>query len=173
MSSANPKPSPGPTLTRLASDALIETIDGPVEVDKLAGKAMPVLTRFPDGSLGFRMMREIRLVEPNGAMVELENGDGQTVRVGVAHVFVRSDGREVPAGDLAPGDRLEAGWSYPPGYELPDEQEYAAGVRGHPWKAAVMIVSVRPAGAGPLYGGSVNQTKGFFLTFGARCRAQP
>ena len=48
-----------PTLTRLAGEALVETIDGPVEIVKLVGKVMPVLTRFEGGELGFRMMTQI------------------------------------------------------------------------------------------------------------------
>jgi hypothetical protein len=168
---AKPKPAPPPTFSRLAGDALVETIDGPVEVVKLVGKAAPVLTRFHGGALGFRMMREVREVG-HGALVAIVNADGQRVCVGLEHVFVRADGREVRAGDLVPGDRLDAGWTYPAGYELPDAPEYASGQRGRPWDAAVVVAAVDPAGEGPLFGGSVNETKSYYLTFGARCRAQ-
>src|SRR5437868_4162432 len=89
-----PKPPPKPTLSRLAEDALVETIDGPVEIVKLVGKVMPVLTRFPDGVLGFRMMREIRQLD-DGDVIELVNGDEQRVRLGAEHVLIREDGSEV------------------------------------------------------------------------------
>lgn len=167
-----PTPPAPPTLTRLAADALVETIDGPVEIVKLAGKVMPVLTRFPGGELGFRMMTQIRELAAEAELIRLVNADGQSVRVGGDHVFVLADGTEVPAGRLRPGDRLESGWSYPPGYVLPDAGEYAAEVRGKPWQSPVEIRAVEPAGAGPLYGASVRETKSYFLTFGARCRAQ-
>jgi len=170
--SADAKPKPPVTLTRLSGTALVETIDGPVPVIKLVGKAMPVLTRFRDGALGFRMMREVREVEPTAAVLELVNADGQVVAVGADHVFVRSDGREVRARDLLAGDRLEQGWSYPPGYDVPVAEEYAAAVRGRAWDPAVVVAAIRPAGEGPLFGCTVNETKSFFLTFGARCRAQ-
>jgi hypothetical protein len=43
-------------MTHLAADALIEAIDGPAVVGSLEGKSMPILTRPPNGKLGFRMM---------------------------------------------------------------------------------------------------------------------
>ncbi|MBM4269830.1 MAG: hypothetical protein FJ144_25050 [Deltaproteobacteria bacterium] len=167
-----PTPAAPPTLTRLAADALIETIDGPVEIVKLVGKVMPVLTRFADGQLGFRMMTQIRELEAEANLIRLVNADGQVVCVGAEHMFVRADGSEVPASGLVVGDRLEPGWSYLPGYILPDAAEYAADVRGKPWENPVVIRSIEPGGSGPLYGASVRDTKSYFLTFGARCRAQ-
>lgn len=166
-----PKPPPPPTLSRLAADALVETIDGPVEIVKLVGKVMPVLTRFRDGALGFRMMREIRQLE-DGDLIELVNGDEQRVRLGAEHVLVREDGTEVPVRDLRPGDRLHPGWTYVAGYTPPDATEYAPDVRGRPWQQAVVVTDVQPVGRGAQYGFSVNETKRYFLTFGAMSRAQ-
>ena len=161
-----------PTLTRLAADSLVETIDGPVEIVKLVGKVMPVLTRFADGRLGFRMMTQIRELEPDAELLRLTNADGQRIRVGVDHVFVRADGEEIRAGDLTEGDELDSGWTYPEGYELPDAEEYAEDIRGRPWKTPVVVRSIEPGERGPLYGFSVKETKSYFLTFGARSRAQ-
>lgn len=169
---AQPKAPPAPSLSRLAPDALVESIDGPVEVGSLVGKFTPVLTRMPDGSLGFRMMREIREVEAAAPRLEIGNADGQVVRVGLDHVFVRDDGREVRAADLVAGDRLRTGWTYPAGYQPPDAPEYAVGSRGRPWVAAVTVESIRQADVGPLVAVSVKETKNYFLTFGAGCRAQ-
>jgi len=166
-----PKPPPPPTLSRLAEDALVETIDGPVEIVKLVGKVMPVLTRFRDGALGFRMMREIRQLD-DGDLYELVNGDQQRVRLGADHVLVRDDGSEARVADLKPGAALEPGWTYVPGYVPPDAPEYAREVRGAPWRRAVIVTTVTPVGRGPLYGFSVNETKRYFLTFGAMSRAQ-
>jgi hypothetical protein len=167
---SNP-PAP-PTCTRLAADALVETIDGPVEIVKLVGKVMPVLTRFPDGRLGFRMMTQIRELDAEAELLRLVNADGQVVRVGAGHIFVRADGSEVPAADLRVGDSLEAGWSYLPGYVVPAADEYAAEIRGKAWESPVRIRGIEPGGSGPLYGASVRETKSYFLTFGARSRAQ-
>lgn len=161
-----------PTLTRLAGEALVETIDGPVEIVKLVGKVMPVLTRFEGGELGFRMMTQIRELEPEAAVLRVTNGDGQSLRVGLDHVFVRDDGSEVRAADLEVGDRLDSGWSYPEGYELPDAGEYAQGVRGAAWSPSVVVASIDEDQPGPLYGFSVKETKSYYLTFGARSRAQ-
>lgn len=167
-----PKAPPAPSLSRLAADALVESIDGPVEIGTLIGKFTPVLTRMANGTLGFRMMREIREVDASAPRLEIENGDGQVVRVGLDHVFVREDGREIRAEQLAVGDRLEASWSYPAGYVPPDAGEYAAAARGVPWVPAVTIASIRQVDVGPLIAVSVNETRAYYLTFGARCRAQ-
>jgi hypothetical protein len=169
---SKPKPAPPPSLTRLAGDALVETIDGPVPVIKLVGKVIPVLTRFRDGALGFRMMREIRELVAEAPLLEIENADGQRVCVGVDHVFVRAGGGDVRAGAIVPGDRLDAGWTYPAGYEIPDAAEYQQELRGRTWDATVRVRALREVGRGPLYACSVGETKSYYLTFGARSRAQ-
>lgn len=161
-----------PTLTRLAADSLVETIDGPVEIVKLVGKVMPVLTRFAGGQLGFRMMTQIRELEPDADLLRLTNADGQTLRVGKDHVFVRAGGDEVRASELSEGDELDSGWSYPPGYELPDADEYAADVRGKEWNNPVVVRKIESGERGPLYGATVKETKSYYLTFGAKARAQ-
>lgn len=166
-----PKPPPPPTLSRLAEDALVESIDGPVEIVKLVGKVMPVLTRFRDGALGFRMMTAVRQLE-DGELFELLNADEQRVRLGGDHVLVREDGSEVKVRNLRVGDRLEPGWTYLPGYAPPDAPEYAPAARGRPWDRAVVVTQVRSLGLGAQYGFSVNETKRYFLTFGAMSRAQ-
>ena len=166
-----PKPPPTPTLSRLAEDALVETIDGPVEIVKLVGKVMPVLTRFRDGALGFRMMREIRQLD-DGELIELVNADEQRVRLGAEHVLVREDGSEAKVRDVKPGDRLQPSWTYEAGYTPPDAPEYAPDARGKSWQRAVVVTRVSPVGLGALFGFSVNETKRYFLTFGAMSRAQ-
>ncbi len=167
-----PKAPPPPTLTRLAGDAQVESIDGPLEIGGMVGKFLPVLTRVGDGSLGFRMMREVRQVEPAGRILRIVNAEGQSVRVGVGHVFVRADGKDVRAGDLVAGDRLEAGWTYPPGYVLPEADEYAAPARGRSWEPVIVVAAIESSGEEPLFGFTVNETRNYFLTFGARSRAQ-
>lgn len=166
------KPPPPPTLTQLSPEALVETIDGPVRIVELVGKVMPVLTRAPGKPFGFRMMREIRQLAEAVPLLRLRNDEGQEVVVGADHVFVRMDGSEVRAGDLRTGERLAQSWTYDAGYLLPDAEEYAAGRRGQEWVAGVHVRSVEPAGEGPVIGLSVNETKAYYLTFGARCRAQ-
>lgn len=167
-----PKAPPPPTLTRLAADAEVESIDGPVAIGGMVGKFVPVLTRLPDGALGFRMMREIREVEASGRILRIVDVSGRAVRVGEGHVFLRADGREARASELAPGDALEAGWTYPAGYVLPDAPEYGAESRGRAWEPTVRVAAIEPAGSGPLFGFTVNETRNYFLTFGARSRAQ-
>jgi hypothetical protein len=166
-----PKPPPSPTLSRLAEDALVETIDGPVEIVKLVGKVMPVLTRFRDGALGFRMMREVRQAE-DGEIYELVTEDGQRVRLGAEHVVVREGGVEAQVRDLESGARLEPSWTYVEGYTPPDAPEYTTTTRGKPWSRAVLVTAIASVGRGAQYGFSVNETRRYFLTFGALSRAQ-
>jgi hypothetical protein len=159
-------------MTRLAADALIETIDGPMEIVKLVGKTIPVLTRFSGGQLGFRMMTQVRELAPEVPLVRLRNADGQVVVVGEDHVFFNSTGREVRAAELTEGTTLDSGWTYPEGYSIPDAEEYSSEVRGRNWSTPVVVQGREVVGTGPVYGASVSGTKSFFLTFGARCRAQ-
>ena len=78
-----PKAPPPPTMTRLAADAEVESIDGPVAIGGMVGKFVPVLTRLADGQLGFRMMREVREVEATGRILRVVDAGGRAVRVGV------------------------------------------------------------------------------------------
>lgn len=167
-----PKPPPPPTLTCLAAASLIETIDGPVEIVKLAGKSTPVLTRLCDGRLGFRMMSQVREIASETPLLRLFNADRQEVVVGASHVFLAPGGKEVAARDLSEGALLESSWTYPAGYEIPDAEEYSLEVRGRPWQPALRVIRIEPVGAGPAFGASVSDTKTYFLTFGAHCRAQ-
>ena len=172
MASEKPKKPPPPTLSRLAGTTLVETIDGPMEIIKLVGKVMPVTTRLSDGKLGFRMMINIREIEADAPLVRLENQDGQSLVVGAEHVLVTADGREVRAGDLEVGAELEPSWSYPAGYAVPDAPEYADHIRGQEFSSAVRVTAVEEAGRGAVYGATVKQTAAYFLTFGAKSRAQ-
>lgn len=167
-----PKPPPPPTLSRLAGDSLVETIDGPMEIVNLVGKVMPVTTRLADGAMGFRMMIHIREIEADAPLVRLENQDGQTLVVGADHVFVAADGSEVRASELQAGAELEPSWSYPSGYPVPDAPEYGEHIRGREFANPVRVTAVSDAGRGAVYGATVKQTAAYYLTFGAKSRAQ-
>lgn len=171
-STEKPKPPPPPTLARLAAESLIETIDGPAPIVKLVGKSTPVATRLPDGRVGFRMMSQVREVEAEAEILRVRSEDGGEALVGAGHVFLRAGGGEVRAGELRPGDRLEALWSYPEGYRIPDEEGFAPRLRGQVWTPGVVVAACERAGRGPLYGASVRETKCFLLSFGALSRAQ-
>ncbi len=133
---------------------------------------MPVLTRFPDGRLGFRMMTQIRKLQVEEDFVELVRRGLPRLRLGAGQVVYTADFRQVAAGKLRPGDRLEPGWSYPDGYSIPDLPEYDAVARGKDWQSAIAIDLVLPAGRGTVIAVTVKETASYFLTHGARCRAQ-
>jgi len=103
------KPAP-PTRSRLSANALVETIDGPVEILTLVGKVMPVTTRFADGTIGFRMMINIREIAAEAALLRFQNQDGQSLVVGAEHVFVAADGSPITADAVVEGSR-QTRWS--------------------------------------------------------------
>jgi hypothetical protein len=167
-----PKKPPPPTHSRLAGSALVETIDGPVEILTLVGKVMPVTTRLADGTIGFRMMINIRELAPEVPLLQFRNEEGQSILVGAEHIFVAADGSPIAAEAVQEGTELASGWSYPEGYIVPDAPEYAAHLRGKAFSNTVRIAGRGDAGSGPVYGATVKQTASYFLTFGACSLAQ-
>lgn len=165
------KPAP-PTRSRLSANALVETIDGPVEILTLVGKVMPVTTRFADGTIGFRMMINIREIAAEAALLRFQNQDGQSLVVGAEHVFVAADGSPITADAVVGGTELAAGWTYPEGYIVPDAPEYAEHLRGKTFTNTTRVVARADGGTGPVYGATVKETGSYFLTFGACSLAQ-
>ncbi len=168
----SPKPPPLPTRSRLAESTLVETIDGPTPIVELLGKVMPVLTRFPDGRLGFRMMSQVRRLEVEEELVDLVVVGGRSVRLGGEHTVYTAEGGQQRVADLRPGANLEPGWTYPAGYSIRDLPEYDTAFRGREWSEPVVVQEIRPVGAGPVVGVTVRETASYFLTIGVRCRAQ-
>ena len=167
-----PKKPPPPTNSRLSGSALVETIDGPVEILTLVGKVMPVTTRLADGTIGFRMMINIRELAAEAPLVQFRNEEGQTLRVGHDHLFVAADGSPIAAESVEEGTELASGWSYPEGYIVPDAPEYAEHLRGKAFRNTIRIAGREDVGTGPVYGATVKQTASYFLTFGACSLAQ-
>ena len=167
-----PKKPPPPTRSRLSGSALVETIDGPVEILTLVGKVMPVTTRFSDGTIGFRMMINIREIAAEAPLLKFRNQDGQSVVVGAEHVFVAADGSPITADAVEEGTELASGWSYPEGYVVPDAPEYAEHLRGKTFTNTTRVTGRVGAGVGPVYGATVKETASYFLTFGACSFAQ-
>ncbi len=166
------KPPPLPTRSRLAESTLVETIDGPTPIVELLGKVMPVLTRCPDGQLGFRMMSQVRRLEVEEDLFDLVTVGGRSVRLGGEHTVYTAEGGQQRVADLRPGATLEPGWTYPAGYPVRDLPEYGAAFRGREWSVPIVVQELRPAGTGPVVGVTVRETASYFLTIGVRCRAQ-
>jgi hypothetical protein len=150
----------------LTGESLIETVDGPVAIGSLAGKSMPVMTRLPNGVVGFRLFTKIAVTATAVPVVRVVFDNGQSVMVDRGHVFYARGGVERPVGDLVPGELLDSNAHFPAGYEFRD---MAGGPRIS--AGAVAVGAIEPAGEADVFGGIVNETGSYFLTAGVLCKA--
>jgi hypothetical protein len=152
-------------LTSLTAEALVEAIDGPTKVGTLEGKSMPILTRLPNGKVGFRIMGKFAKAPAAIPVVCVTFENGQSVRVGVDQVFFRKGMAEVRAGELRPGDALEPSWDYREGYRPPDLPEQRAA------DGTLRVASVTLDGEAETYSAPIREAGRFFLTCGALLKA--
>jgi hypothetical protein len=150
----------------LSGESLIETVDGPVAIGGLVGKSITVMTRLPNGRLGFRMFSKIALTASGVPVVRVTFDNGQAVVVDEGHVFYAADRVERPVATLVSGELLDSSTHYPAGYvyrRLDGTTAVSAG--------AVAVAAIEPAGTADVFGGLVNETGCYFLTAGVLCRA--
>lgn len=150
----------------LAGESLIETVDGPVAIGGLVGKSITVMTRLPNGRIGFRLFSKIAVTASGAAVVRVSFDNGQSVVVDEAHVFYAEGRVERPVTTLVPGELLDSNAYFPKGYvfrRMDGSTEVSAG--------AVAVASVEPAGVADVYGGVVNETGAYFVSAGVLCKA--
>lgn len=152
-------------MTALTAETLVEAIDGPAQVGALEGKSMPILTRLPDGKLGFRIMGKFAKAPSASPVVRVTFENGQSVRVGVDQVFFKKGMAEAAAGSLRPGDALEPSWDYRDGYQPPDLPEQ------RPADGTLRVVSVAPDGEAETFSAPIRETGRFFLACGVMLKA--
>ena len=152
-------------MTHLAADALIEAIDGPTAVGSLEGKSMPILTRLPNGKLGFRIMGKFAKSTAPAGILRVTLESGQSIRVGGEQVFYRKGLEEVRAAELAAGDALEPSWDYRDAYSPPDLPDR------RPADGTIRVASVVPDGEAEIFSAPIRQTGKFFATCGALLKA--
>ncbi|MCW5891579.1 MAG: hypothetical protein KIT14_13655 [bacterium] len=145
----------------LAPTANVETAEGPVTMAETPNKGFAVLTRMPDGALGFRQL--IKLVTTGPVpLVRVVLASGHHVECAAGHPFFRVGMEAVAAADLRSDDLLETAYMYPEGYVPPD----LPGARpGGP----VAVARVEPAGHGAVMHGTVRDTHVLYLTAGVLC----
>jgi len=150
----------------LTGESLIETVDGPVAIGGLVGKSITVMTRLPNGRIGFRLLTKIAVTATAVPVLRVTFDNGQFVVVDHGHVFYDRDGIERPVVTLAPGDLLDSSAHFPEGYvfrRMDGSTQVSAG--------AVAVARVETAGEADVYGGIVNETGRYFVTAGVLCKA--
>jgi hypothetical protein len=150
----------------LTGDSLIETVDGPVAIGGLVGKSITVMTRLPDGRLGFRLFTKIAVTAPGVPVLRVTFDNGQSVAVDAGHVFYARGGIERPVTELAAGEPLDTFAHFPEGYVYQRMDGTTATSVG-----AVCVAAVEPAGTADVFGGIVNETARYFLTAGVLTKA--
>ena len=145
----------------LAGDCMIETAEGPVAMADTPGKGFAVLTRLPDGRLGFRQLLKVAATGPV-PLVRIVLDRGFTVVTACDHTFFRLGMVPVPAAALAPGDLLETAFHYREGYVPPDAVVPVPA-------PAIGVRSVEAAGEGQVFAGTIRDTHALFLTAGVLC----
>ncbi len=150
----------------LTGDGLIETVDGPVAIGGLVGKSTVVMTRLPDGRLGFRMFTKIALTAAGVPVLRVTFDNGQSVLVDTGHVFYARDGAERLVTDLRSGEPLDSFAHFPEGYEYQRMDGSTAVSAG-----GVCVAGVEPAGTADVFGGEVHETGRYFVRAGVLCKA--
>lgn len=149
----------------LSAESLLETVDGPIAIGSLVGKSVPVLTRLPDGRIGFRLMTKIASRAPGVPVLRVRFDNGQWIVVDRGHVVYGRGMVERTAEQLVPGELLETSFHFPPGYVLrraDGSTEVSAG--------AVRVAAIEDAGTADVFGGLVNETRCYFTTAGVLCK---
>lgn len=150
----------------LSGESLIETVDGPVAIGGLVGKSITVMTRLPNGRIGFRLFSKITVTAPAVPVLRVGFDNGHSVVVDHGHVFYARGAVERPVTALTPGDLLDSSFHFPEGYvfrRMDGSTQVSAG--------AVAVQTVEPAGVADVFGGIVNETGSYFLTAGVLCKA--
>jgi len=145
----------------LTTTCLVETAEGPVAMSDTPNKGFAVLTRLPDGQLGFRQLIKV-LSRDTAPLVRVVLDSGHSVVVAAGHPFFRKGMTPVAAADLKPGDQLETAFRYPDGYQ-------PTGVPAAPHAYGVSVRAVESAGDGAVMTGTVRDTHALFLTAGVLC----
>jgi len=150
----------------LTGESLIETVDGPVAIGGLVGKSITVMTRLPNGRVGFRLFTKIAVTATAVPVLRVTFDNGQFVVVDHGHVFYGRDTVERPVAALTPGELLDSSAHFPEGYvfrRMDGSTQVSAG--------AVAVARIEPAGEADVYGGIVNETGSYFVTAGVLCKA--
>ena len=150
----------------LSGDSLIETVDGPVAIGGLVGKSITVMTRLPNGQVGFRLFSKIAITATGVSVLRVVFDNGQSIMVDHGQVFYARGLVERPVTELQPGEPLDSSFHFPAGYvfrSMDGTTQVSAG--------SVCVAAVDAAGETDVFGGIVNETGSYFVTAGVLCKA--
>ncbi len=150
----------------ISGEGFIETVEGPIPIASLVGKSMPVLTRLPEHSLGFRLMTKIACAATGVPVLRVTFDNDRSVIVDRAHVFYAHGFIERPAETLELGEMLDTSYHFPAGYEY-RRMDGSAAISTGAWRVAAL----ERAGTADVFTGIVNETGCYFLTAGVLCKA--
>ena len=126
---------------------------------------MPVLTRFAQGRIGFRMMGKFAKAPAPVPVLKVVFENGMSVRVGADQVFLKQPMTPAKASELQPGDGIVPSWDYRDGYRPPDLPDR------RPADGTLRVASVAADGEAEVWSAPVRETGVFFLHCGALLRA--
>jgi len=151
----------------VAADTKLETPEGPMTVAALARTPASVFTRTADGKIRFAMLREVRKLGEQQPVLRVRLASGLAFRVAASQLLFKRGAGPCAARDLRPGDELDLGFSYPPGYSYrgDDGSEIVA-------TGGVAVAAVEEAGQADVYGFAVNGADCFLFSAGVLGRSE-
>lgn len=154
------------TVCVVASDTKLETPEGALTMSSLASKPAAVFTRTDTNEIRFAMLKNIAKVGEMQPVIRLRLSNGGTLRVGASQVLYGRGMVEVAAGDLKPGDELDAIFTFPAGYtyKSDDGEDLTS-------RATIVVTTIEPAGAADIFAFDVNRTGRFLFSAGVLGKA--
>jgi hypothetical protein len=148
-------------------DTKLETPEGALTMTALARTPAALLSRTDDRTVRFAMIKAVRKLAGAQPVLRLTLSNGSAVRVAPNQVLLGRGMIEVRAGELRPGDELEAVFAFPDGYAYTADGGEACTSR-----ASVTVTAVEAAGEADLYAFAVNRTGRFAFAAGVFGRAE-
>jgi len=145
----------------IAADTKLETPEGPLTAKTVLKSPTAVMTRTDDGAVRFAMTSGAAVLGENLPVLRIALDNGLSLRVGADQVLFAAGMREVTAGALKPGDRLESVFSFPKGYTYKTDAGEERVSDG-----AVAVTAVEPAGEAEVHSMSVAMTGRFAFSAG-------
>jgi len=150
----------------IAADTKLETPEGPITVKTVLKSPTAVMTRTDDRAVRFAMTGDAAVIGESLPVLRIRLDNGLSLRVGREQVLFALGMREVAAGDLRPGDRLESVFAFPAGYAFRTD-----GGEERVSDGAVGVTAVEPGGEAEVHSLTVERTGRFVFSAGVLGKA--